>query len=96
MLWLLNGIWHGMKTTIDRAGRVVIPADARRKAHLVPGTLLTVLVDNGEIRLVRAVKGPKIEKVDGRLVARPQADRSTLPEIDPARLVEEERDRWPS
>jgi hypothetical protein len=54
-----------------------------------------VVVEGGDIRLVRAVKGPKIERIGGRLVARPQVSAAELPELDPARLVQEERDRWP-
>jgi AbrB family looped-hinge helix DNA binding protein len=84
-----------MKTTNDKAGRVVIPASVRAKAGLRPGTELDVLVDEGSIRLVRAVPGPKLVRVGKRLVARPTADARLLPALDVARLVEEERNRWP-
>jgi AbrB family looped-hinge helix DNA binding protein len=82
-----------METTIDKAGRVVIPVAARKEARLSPGTPLTVVVEGGDIRLVRAVKGPKIERIGGRLVARPQVSAAGLPELDPARLVQQERGR---
>jgi AbrB family looped-hinge helix DNA binding protein len=71
-----------MRTTIDKAGRVVIPASVRAKVGLRPGTALEVLVEEGSIRLVRAVP-------------RPTADSRALPPVDIARLVEEERSRWP-
>jgi AbrB family looped-hinge helix DNA binding protein len=37
-----------MKTTIDRAGRVVIPAIIRQRAGLKAGTELEVLVEEEE------------------------------------------------
>ncbi|MBM3221230.1 MAG: AbrB/MazE/SpoVT family DNA-binding domain-containing protein [Candidatus Rokubacteria bacterium] len=38
-----------MKTTIDKAGRVVIPASVRAKVGLRPGTEVDVLVEDGTI-----------------------------------------------
>lgn len=84
-----------MRTTIDKAGRVVIPASVRAKVGLRPGSALEVLVEEGSIRLVRAVSPPKLVRVGRRLVARPTADPRALPPVDIARLVEEERSRWP-
>ena len=84
-----------MKTTIDRAGRVVIPADLRRRAGLVPGTEIEVVLEDSSIRLSRTAPGPKLTRVGKRLVAKPSVDARSLPKIDVARLVEEERDRWP-
>ncbi|MGH9398919.1 MAG: AbrB/MazE/SpoVT family DNA-binding domain-containing protein [Thermoanaerobaculia bacterium] len=84
-----------MKTTIDKAGRVVIPASARAQVGLRPGTQLEVLVEDFSVRLVRRAPGPKLERVGGRLVARAAAVRKDLPAVDVARLIEEERDRWP-
>jgi AbrB family looped-hinge helix DNA binding protein len=84
-----------MKTTIDKAGRVVIPAAVRVQAGLRPGAKLDVVVDDGSIRLVRAVPRPKLVRVGKRLVARPTADPKRLPPIDIARFIEEERNRWP-
>jgi len=83
-----------VKTTIDKAGRIVIPAPIREQAGLEPGTELEVLVDDFSIRLVRAVPGPKLVRKGGRLVARP-ASRPKAGPIDIASLVEEERNRWP-
>ena len=80
---------------MDEAGRVVIPVAARGKAGLRPGQALDVLVDEGSIRLVRAVPRPKLVRVGKRLVARPTADPKRLPSADVARLIEEERSRWP-
>lgn len=84
-----------MKTTIDKAGRVVIPASIRERSGLRPGTELEVFVDDVSIRLVRSAPGPRLVKRGKRLVARPTAAPRDLPEIDLSRLVEEERNRWP-
>jgi len=84
-----------MRTTIDKAGRVVIPAPIREKAGFAAGTTLEVIVDDIGVRLVRVAAGPKLERIGKRLVARPTVDRRTLPKLDVARLVEEERSRWP-
>jgi antitoxin PrlF len=81
-------------TTIDRAGRVVIPAEVRKRLGLTPGTELKVVVEGFAIRLVRAVDGPELSERGGRLVARPRAAAADRTEIDVAKLIEEERDRW--
>ena len=84
-----------MKTTIDKAGRVVIPAAVRARVGLRPGAELDVQVDYGAIRLVRAVPRAKLVRIGKRLVAKPTADPRRLPIVDVAKLVEEERNRWP-
>ena len=82
-----------MRATIDKAGRVVIPAPMRVRAGLRPGTELEVLVDDVSVRLIRRVPGPRLVKDGRKLVARPTA--RDLPAVDFASLVEEERNRWP-
>ena len=84
-----------MRTTIDKAGRVVIPAAVRERAGFSPGTSLEVTVDELGIRLERVAAGPRLVKVGRRLVARPTVAADVRPSIDVAALVEEERNRWP-
>jgi AbrB family looped-hinge helix DNA binding protein len=84
-----------MKTTIDKAGRVVIPAAIRERARLSPGTEIEVTIEDGSIRLVRRVPGPKLVRVGKRLVARPTIPAARLPKVDFSTLVAEERARWP-
>ena len=84
-----------MLTTIDRAGRVVIPLAIRQRAGLEPGTPLEVTADETGVHLVRAVPGPELVEENGRLLARPTASREALPQIDIAAWIEEERERWP-
>lgn len=85
-----------MRTTIDKAGRVVLPALVRRRAGLVAGTVLEVEIDDqGSVRLARTVPGPRLVRQGGRLLARPRIAAKKLPAVDVAALVEEERSRWP-
>jgi len=84
-----------MRTTIDKAGRVVIPASIRERAGLVAGSELEVTEDDLGIRLQRVAAGPRLLKIGRRLVARPTVAADSRPVIDVASLVEDERNRWP-
>ena len=84
-----------MRTTIDKAGRVVIPAAVRDRAGLAPGTQLEITVDETGIRIERIAPGPRLVRVGRRLVARPTAATDSRPTLDVADLVEDERNRWP-
>jgi AbrB family looped-hinge helix DNA binding protein len=84
-----------MKVSIDRAGRVVIPAAIRERAGLVAGAELEITVDDMGVRLERVAAGPRLVKIGRRLVARPTAPSEARPTVDVAALVEEERNRWP-
>ena len=85
----------GMRTTIDKAGRLVIPASIRDRAGLSPGTILEITVDEFGVRLEPVAPGPRLVKVGRRLVARPTSDVNTRRVLDIASLVEDERNRWP-
>lgn len=91
MKWYING----MKTTIDKAGRVVIPAAIRERTGLSAGAELEVTEDEFGIRLERVAAGPRLVKIGRRLVARPTVAADNRPIIDIAALIEEERNRWP-
>jgi AbrB family looped-hinge helix DNA binding protein len=84
-----------MKTTIDKAGRVVIPASVRERVGLEPGAELEVLVDDFSIRLIRTAPRPALVRRGKRLIAKPTVKPSEIPQIDLGRLIEEERNRWP-
>lgn len=84
-----------MKTTIDKAGRVVIPAAVRERAGLTAGTELEITFEDSAIRLERVAPGPRLVRVGRRLVARPSAPAQARPAVDVAALIEEERNRWP-
>ena len=89
--------WYirSMRTTIDKAGRVVIPAAIRERAGFVAGSELEVIEDELGIRLERVARGPRLVRVGRRLVARPTVPADARASVDVATLVEEERNRWP-
>jgi AbrB family looped-hinge helix DNA binding protein len=84
-----------MRTTIDKAGRVVIPAPVRERAGFLPGSELEITEDELGIRLERVAAGPRLVKIGRRIVARPTVAAGNRPRIDVAALIEEERNRWP-
>jgi AbrB family looped-hinge helix DNA binding protein len=85
-----------MKTAIDKAGRIVVPSEIRRRAGWTPGTELEIVIeDDASVRLVRDVPRPRLRRVGRRLIASPTAKPSARPKVDVAAFVEEERDRWP-
>ncbi len=84
-----------MITTMDKAGRVVIPVEVRKRLGLNAGAELEMAIEGFAIRLVRAVAGPELVRRGERLVARPRAAEGERTAVDVARWVDEERDRWP-
>jgi AbrB family looped-hinge helix DNA binding protein len=84
-----------MRSTIDKAGRVVIPASMRERAGFVAGAELEITLDDAGIRLQRVAPGPRLVKIGRRLVARPTAAAHARPRVDIAALIEDERNRWP-
>jgi AbrB family looped-hinge helix DNA binding protein len=55
-----------MKTTIDSAGRLVIPREARREAGLVAGVSVEVHVSEGQIILEPSTRPVRLVR-EGRL-----------------------------
>jgi AbrB family looped-hinge helix DNA binding protein len=84
-----------MRTTIDKAGRLVVPASIREKAGLAPGTPIEITLEETGVRIERLAPGPRLVRVGKRLVARPTATSAERPNVDVAALIEEERSRWP-
>jgi antitoxin PrlF len=80
-----------MTTTIDKAGRVVIPAEVRKRLGLTTGTEMEMVVEGFAIRLVRSVPGPQIVRRGERLIVQPRVPEGERAEVDVALLIEEER-----
>lgn len=83
----------GMKTTIDNAGRLVIPKEIRREARLIPGAPLEVRWREGRIEIEPAPIAVRLQR-RGRLlvaVARKKQPRLTPEAVEDARakLLEE-------
>lgn len=62
-----------MRTTIDRADRVVIPREIRRRVGLEPGAV-EITADGAGVR-IEAVGGEELVEVDGRLAIPPSGTR---------------------
>ena len=82
-MWILtlfagSGLFCTMKTTIDHAGRLVIPKDVRREARNKPGMPLDVRWENGKIAIAPAPLPVKLERKGRLLVAVPTKDTSRL------------------
>lgn len=67
-----------MKTTIDAAGRLVIPKEIRREAGLKPGMPLDIRLREGRIEIEPEPVPVKLTRKGRLLVAVPQADVSPL------------------
>ncbi|HYI14773.1 MAG TPA: AbrB/MazE/SpoVT family DNA-binding domain-containing protein [Thermomicrobiales bacterium] len=76
-----------MKTTIDAAGRLVIPKEIRRQAGLRPGTQLEVRWHDGRIEIEPAAMPVRLER-RGRLlvaVSEAQVEELTVETVEEAR-----------
>jgi AbrB family looped-hinge helix DNA binding protein len=62
-----------MRTTIDAAGRLVIPKKLREEAGLLPGMELEVRCRHGRIEVEAAAPGYHLERSGRFLVAVPNA-----------------------
>ena len=76
-----------MKTTMDSAGRLVIPGEIRREAGLKPGTPLEVRWRDGRVEIEPAPMPVKLVRRGRLLVAVPERRTGPLP----AETVEQTR-----
>ncbi len=76
-----------MITTIDAAGRLVIPREIRREAALEPGTPLEIRWRDGVIEIEPQPLPVKLERKGRLLVAKPTA------KVPPLRTTTVERTR---
>ena len=71
---------YGMKTTIDRAGRLVVPKPIRDAAGLVPGAELQIRVADGRIEIEPAPLEVRLVKRGRLTVAVPRRSVPALTE----------------
>ncbi|MGN7949310.1 AbrB/MazE/SpoVT family DNA-binding domain-containing protein [Microbacterium sp. 22215] len=76
-----------MRTTIDEAGRIVIPASIRERLGILPGPV-DIMIDGTGIRIEVAAPDDLVEK-DGRLVVRGGGATLTPDDIRELRLVDQ-------
>ena len=62
-----RGIVHGMRTTVDKAGRLVIPVTLRERVGLAGGGEVEVALDGAAIR-IQPVADHGLREVRGLLV----------------------------
>lgn len=74
-----DGIFYTMKTTIDTAGRLVIPKELRQEAGLQPGTELEIRWRQGLIEIEPTPLSVKLKKRGRFLVAMPNQPIEQLP-----------------
>jgi AbrB family looped-hinge helix DNA binding protein len=72
------GIISGMKTTIDAAGRLVIPKELRRQAGIQPGMRLDIRVMDGRIEIEPAASEVQLVRQGRFLVAVPEEELPAL------------------
>jgi AbrB family looped-hinge helix DNA binding protein len=82
-----------MITTMDQAGRLVIPSEIRREAALVPGAPLEVRWRDGVIEIEPQPLPVKLERKRHLLVARPIAKVAPLRKTAVERVRREMRRR---
>ena len=63
-----------MKTTIDGAGRIVIPKEIRQQAGLGPGMPVEIRYENGQVEIEPATLPGKLVRKGRLLVAVPEVD----------------------
>jgi len=77
-----------MTLTVSNKGWIVIPAELRRKYHLVPGTEVVVVDYGGVLAIVPAMKNP-VQQAYGMLKGGPSLTRALLKERAEERKREE-------
>lgn len=88
LLWY----FHGMTTTIDSAGRLVVPKALRERAGLKPGIPIRIEEKDGRIEIEAEYEEPKIVQRGKFLVAvaDPRLKPPTSEEV--SKLIEEMRE----
>lgn len=71
-----------MKTTIDKAGRLVVPKSVRKAAQLEPGTEVEVRVVAGRVEIEAVPMDVSLEHRGKLLVAVPRRVRKKLTESE--------------
>lgn len=74
----LNGIICTMETTIDKAGRLVVPKSVREAARLRPGTRVRFRVRESRIEIEPVPLDVALERHGSAVVAVPRGERPAL------------------
>ena len=82
-----------MKTTIDSAGRVVIPKSIRNQAGLGAGQAVEITFRHGAILIEPALSEVRLEKVGPWLVAVTDHEDDNLSTLEVEDIIQELRNR---
>ena len=86
---------RGIKTTIDRAGRLVLPKPIREQAGILPGMELEITVTNGRIEISPAPRAVRVERRGELRVAVPAEEGAALSQEEVWRTLRAIRNRRP-
>ena len=67
-----------MKSTIDRAGRIVVPKAIREAAHLRPGTVVRFRVQGGHVEIEPVPLTVTLQRRGSLVVAVPESEQPVL------------------
>jgi AbrB family looped-hinge helix DNA binding protein len=84
-----------MATTIDRAGRVVIPKEIRELAGLTAGTPLEIRYVGGHVEIAPEPITFHIIRRKGKPILQPDAETERISAADMQALIDAGRDRRP-
>lgn len=76
-----------MRTTIDKAGRVIIPAVIRAQLGITPGPV-DIVLDGAGVR-IELIPADKLAERDGRLIIDARGEAVTSDDIRELRLAEQ-------
>lgn len=82
-----------MKTTIDSAGRVVIPKALRDRTGLRPGAELDIRDSDGIIEIIPAAPRGRVVKEGAYFVWEPESGVGSVSEEELVALIEADRER---
>jgi AbrB family looped-hinge helix DNA binding protein len=73
-----NGMFNAMKSTIDAAGRIVIPKELREALGFRPGLPLEIRASDGRLEIEVAPTPMQLKRRGKHLVAVPEEDLPAL------------------
>ena len=81
-----------MKSTIDGAGRIVVPKATREAAHLQPGTEVRFRVQGGHVEIERVPMAVTLQRRGSLVVAVPESNQPVLQASEVKETTAELRD----
>ena len=81
-----------MRSTIDRAGRIVVPKPIREAANLRPGTEVEFRVQGGHVEIKPVPLTVSLQRRGSLVVAVPEADQPVMRAADVGETLAQLRD----